>query len=184
MNDQRPIMREFSPVSYELAKNDLERDRAEHDRLIARRDALKDKLRAGLVTLNAGSLLALLASLNGEGSAASWVGIDASNAKWIATCFVCGLFAAGASYHVADYGISSELSDSIPKVRSAEHRVALYEKPACVETNDELREALEDYAKIPLVGFRVSIAHIVTLGLAQAFWTAGIVLPLAKTLTQ
>lgn len=183
MTDRRPVMREFSPVSFALAKNDLERDHAAHERLIARRDDLKDKLRSGLVALNAGSLLALLASLNGEGSAAGWIGVDASNARWIAACFVGGLFAAGASYHVADHGINSELSDSIPRVRSAEHRVALYEKAACVETNEELREALEDYAKIPLVGFRVSIPHIVSLGLAQAFWIAGIVIPLATTLS-
>lgn len=182
MADQPKTMREFSPVTFAYAKNNLARDLIEHERLIARRDALRDKLRSGLVTLNAGSLLALLAALNGEGAAAAWFGVDAENAKWVAACFVAGLFAAGASYHIAEYSTNMELSDSIESVSAAQHRVAIYEKPATSENNQELKAVLDDYSKIPLVGFRVSIPSIVTLSLSQCFWTMGVLIPLATVL--
>ena len=64
-----PIMRDLFRVSHAFAAVNLENDRAEHARLLARRDGIRDKLRSGLTALNGGSLVALMAALNGEGKA-------------------------------------------------------------------------------------------------------------------
>lgn len=182
MTDLPPTMREFSPVTHAMARNDLERDRIEHDRLINRRDALRDKLRSGLAALNGGSLVALLAALNGDGKAAQWIGIGQHNAKWVALSFILGLFAAAWSYRAAEVATTNETADSISRVSSAELRVALYEARPSDESNERLRQELENYAKLPLVGHRVATHEIVALGISQLFWTAGILIPLAFTL--
>ena len=175
-------MREFSPVTYAMAKNDLERDRIEHERLIGRRDMLRDKLRSGLTALNGGSLVALMAALNGDGSAASWIGIDHHNARWVAGCFVIGLMAAGYAYRVAETATTNETADSIGRVGAAETRIALYESPPSDENNEKLRSALEKYAELPLVGHRTTTIEIVTLSVSQIAWTTGLLLPLISTL--
>lgn len=179
---QKPLtLREFTPVSYAIAKNNLDHDRVEHERLISRRNALKDKMRSGLTTLNAGSLIAMLAALNGSGGAAAWVGISSGNAKWIAACFVAGLISAGASYRVASDATEYEIADSLKRVGAIERHVALFEEHTAPERHELLWQDYQKYADLPLVGHRISKSDIWSLSIAQGFWLAGIMIPLVTT---
>lgn len=183
MSDEfRPTMRELFRINHAFAAINLERDRAEHDRLLARRDDLRDKLRSGLTALNGGSLVALMAALNGDGTAAGWIGIDVHNAKWIAASFALGLVAAGIAYRLDESATGYEVADSINRVGSSERQIALYEGSATDELIEKVGREMNAYATLPVVGHRVQGKTIVALALSQFFWATGIFIPLIATL--
>lgn len=172
--------REFTPVTYAMVKNYLDQDHREHERLIARREVLKDKMRSGLTTLNAGSLLALLAALNGEGAAATWFGIDSSNVKWMAGLFTLGLILAAVSFRIAETDARVESSDSLIRVLAIERLIARYEGKPTIEEHDQIAKEFQAYTELPIVGHRFSDADFWCLALSQTCWLVGILMPLQK----
>lgn len=174
-------LREASPIHYAISRNNLERDRIEHERLVTRRDSIRDKLRSGLTVLNGGSLVALLAALNGDGTAAAWVGITAENAKWVAGGFVLGLITAGIAYRADEFAVNSEVGDSIVRVQAAEQFVAMYEANPTAAQYEELQSQIANYYELPLVGHRYSVLNILPLALSQGLWLTGILTPILTT---
>lgn len=176
-------LREATPVGYLMVKHSLDRDAREHERLITRRDWIRDKLRSGLTTLNAGSLIALLAILNGKGDAMSWFGIDKTNAQWIAALFTLGLIAAAASFRITMTETLSEIADSTKRVFAIEHIVASYEgKPTEAELK-RIADNFQNYAALPIVGNRFSDIDFWCLALSQGFWVTGVAIPMFETLS-
>lgn len=177
-----PLMRDIFRVSHAFAVINLDRDRATHERLLARRDDIRDKLRSGLTALNGGSLVALMAALNGDGTAAGWIGIDVHNAKWIAASFALGLVAAGIAYRLDENSTGYEMADSINRVGASERQIALYEGEATKDLIEKVDREMKAYGGLPVVGHRVQIKTIWALAVSQFFWATGIFVPLSATL--
>jgi hypothetical protein len=170
------------PAGAAIADAHLAIDREAYERIIRGRDERADKLRFGIIALNAGSLLALLSALGGEGQAAKWLGFTASNATLAAGAFVGGLILGSASVFFQQNSSTREAGDAFKRYAHAGLVVALSEAVNSEDNRARLSELREGYANLPLVGFRQSILSVVCQNAAQGLWLLGIAIPLMRAL--
>lgn len=110
-----------------IADANLAIDREAYERIIKRRDDVGDKLRFGVITLNAGSLLALLSALGGDGNAAQWLGFTKDNAALSAAAFVAGLVLSSVAIIIEQNRATREAGDAYARYSRAGLVVALNE---------------------------------------------------------
>lgn len=150
--------------------------------LIARRDQMQEKLQFGTLALNGGSLIGLITALSGEGSAAKWLGFDASSAPISAAAFVVGVVLCRLSLNIEHNRQSIEAGNAFARQSEASMLSALYKAPASKFVMEKIRDVMKRYHDLPLVDFDYSVVSITLKNFAGAAWVVGIAIPLAKSL--
>lgn len=184
MVDQLPSLSRLDPVTGLMAKQNVEHDKSEYVRLVARRDALLDRIQFGSVALNAASLVALLGALGGGGEAARWLGFDATLAVYSACAFGGGVVAGGIAILHGHDRLTVEAGDAFAKMWASQRWLALLEAP---DSSDDLKRAntaREQHAALKLVGFRRSIGATLFQFCSLGAWLAGMIIPLASALSK
>lgn len=170
-------IRDRIPAGAATAESMAAIDRQAFERLVARRDAIADRLQLGAFALNGGSLIALMSTLGGSGHAAEWLGFDQTRARVSACCFIIGLISAGLSMKTDQNGAIVEAGDALKKASSSRNLAALYSGDHTLFP--ELQKEMDNYEALPLVGFRYSYLSIASLNISQGAWLAGVLIPLA-----
>jgi hypothetical protein len=175
-------LREVFPVN--LAMHELEQKSADEELryLIERRDQTNDKIRFGVLTLNGGSLLALIGALGGEGKAAIWLGFTPKISLISACCFVTGLILTGFAINVQLNQSTKESGDAVSRSITLRRLVSLYDQQATPENHNRLEETMNGLHKLPLTGFQFSETASIAQHTTSSAWLAGILIPLANVI--
>lgn len=179
---QPPTLRNLDP--YNARSYDLEAPFAErrYEYLVARRDQANDRLRTGSLALNGSSIVAMLATLSGDGTAARWIGLNESNTALTAAFFVVGAALAGASLVLTTGLFATESSDAFNRMLAARRVAASYEVEDTQESRIRAVDALVEMHATPQVDFRYSRASIVTQSMGAGAWLAGMCIPITTAL--
>ena len=148
--------------------------------MIARRDQAADRLRTGSLALNGSSIVAILASLSGEGSAAKWIGLSPDNTSVAAAFFVVGAGLAGLSLVISTGLFATESSDAFERMLATRRVAAAYETDDSPAARAEALTALTAMHATPLVDFQYSNASIVMQSLSAGAWLGGMIVPLSS----
>jgi len=170
------------PVNLTMHKHEREVADAEYRYLVQRRDEFSQKIRFGTLALNAGSLIALLGLVGGEGSAAIWLGFTKEIVLYSAIAFTVGLIFSGISINAQQNLMMKESGDAAQKAISLNGLVARYDGEHNEENNAEYGKHMNAYHEMPLTGFQYSNLAIWCQNFAGGAWLAGILMPLGNAL--
>ncbi|WP_205480342.1 hypothetical protein [Sphingomonas arenae] len=176
-------LREILPVNAAMIGGEAEFARRRYEYLIARRDQLIDRMRFGALALNGASLVALFAALGGENNAATWLGFTQENARHSAIAFAVGAILAGVSVVIDSNQYRSEAGDAFARQAAASSLAARLEDRATDQSLQTLERETLEFQATPLVDFQHSIWSIILLNFSGGAWLAGILIPLAASLT-
>ncbi|UUL82221.1 hypothetical protein [Sphingomonas qomolangmaensis] len=169
----RPKIADLNPAGLAFAQHNLEEDRKAYERLIARRDAIADKLRFGAIALNAGSLIALLSVMGGAATRESWIGLSTTHARWVAAAFVLGILVSGAGAVTEHWLVARSSGDAFARMKGAGSVLALHQANFDDETNAGLFEAITTYQELKLVEFQYSWWSICLQNISYGCWIFG-----------
>lgn len=182
MTDRIPVVADAVATNAAMHRRDLDIAAQQYMYFIQRRDNLIEKMRFGLVTLNGGSLIALISVLGGDGSAATWLGFTPGNAIISALSFTLGTILAGKSLDSQTNHYVQEAGDQNTRLSAYVALTALCESPLSESSYDNYGRALEATKDLPLTGFQYSWFAIHAQHLAAGAWFTGIGTPLISVL--
>lgn len=150
--------------------------------LIARRDALVDKVRFGTLALNGASIIALLTILGGSGKAAAWVGFNPERARWSLLFFALGTILSGLSAWIEADRARGEPADAFQRMSFYGSLASMHAMPA---SDENVRAAVEQWKgtkDLPLIDFQYSRWAIGAGAFGAACWLGGIAVPVVYML--
>jgi hypothetical protein len=165
-----------------MHQHEYENSLADYRYFQNQRDDLNIRIRFGLVTLNAGSLIALISVFGGEGKAADWIGLTQKSGSFAALMFIIGLLLAGWSVSRQQSLAQVETIHANAAVKNLSMLIASYEKIASIENLEKQEEISSRLHRAPLVGFKFSIIGIYAQNFSACFWFLGLVVPISKAL--
>jgi hypothetical protein len=170
------------PFNAAVSQDELKLATGRFEYLSARKDQAGEKIRFGIFALNGASLVALMSTLAGEGSAATWLGFTASNSAMSAAGFAVGASLAGAAL-IREAGRQDvEAAHAFARQLKLSQIVALYSSEATDVNFRNLNELKAEYNELPLVGFGYSKIAIALQNLACGAWLLGMTIPLVQAL--
>lgn len=177
MNSPTKI-RDASPVNARTFDIDTPFAERRYEYLIAKRDQVQDRIRTGALALNGSALVAMMAMLADEAKAAKWIGLTDGNARLSAAAFTIGVLSAGVAFWAVNALFTEEAAAAFTRYMKTRQLTASYDGPTTEPGWNAARDALEEYAKSPLVDFRYSPTSILAQNISAACWVIGMVIPL------
>ncbi len=135
---------------------------------------IEDKLRFGLVALNAGSILALIASFSKDGLAGS-LHLSVTSLGTAIVCFLGGVVAVGSSLWLQKSHDILHAAEAFDRLMRATTAMISLELPDSPEARKMHEDAVEAYNSAPLVGFKASRWVNWLQALSMGFWVGGVV---------
>ena len=151
---------------------------------VDRRDRTQERLRYGVFTLNAGSMLAIIAATGGDGAAVTWLGFNPQRLLVTAGLFTGGAVAAGLSIWAHHLRTIKDPSDALGASAAYTDALTFMEMPARAENQQRFMDKLAALKTAPVADFSYSIVAIILQGIAGALWLVAIALPLFHAVTR
>ena len=175
-----PKLRDLFGYNAAQADSEAELAARRYEYLIEQRDKLNEKIRFGILTLNAASLVAL-ASLVGDEKKMTFLGLTASDVGYAALIFGLGLAcAAVAIWSNSNQAISAPARAYEILIKAANKRAHMDQR--CGErAEDEFRKLLDE-KPIPSPDFAFSKLTIWSTNAAGSIWLGGLVFAISKVI--
>lgn len=135
---------------------------------------LEDKVRFGLVALNAGSILALIASSSKDGLAGS-LHLPTTSLGTAVLCFLGGVVTVGWSLWLQKSHDILHAADAFDRLMRAITAMTSLELPDSPEARKMHEDAVDAYNSAPLVGFKASRWVNWLQALSMGCWVGGVV---------
>ena len=139
-----------------------------------------ERLRTGCLALNGSSIVAILASLSGDGTAAKWIGLSPDNTATTAGFFVAGAGLAGLSLIISTGLFTTESADAFSRMLATRQLAASHEVEDSPAARESALNALKAMHATPLVDFQYSNVSIWMQSASAAAWLAGMCVPLVS----
>lgn len=135
---------------------------------------LEDKVRFGLVALNAGSILALIASSSKDGLASS-LHLPTTSLGTAVLCFLGGVAAVGWSLWLQKSHDILQAAGAYDRLMRATSAMTSLELPDSPEARKMHQDAVDVYQSAPMVGFRASNWVNWLQALSMGCWFGGVI---------
>jgi hypothetical protein len=133
---------------------------------------LEDRIRFGLIALNAGSILALVAASSDKGLGGA-VGLAPSELKLPLLCFIAGVISVGAALWMQRTNELLHSADAFSRVLAADSVCSSLEMPSEPLFLEEHAKLVKSYHDRPLVGYQWSQPVTWLQALSMGFWVGG-----------
>lgn len=162
-----PALRDIYRYSASMADEELALTTRRYEQTLERRDKLRERIRFGLLALNATSLAAVFGSLGSK-----WVtkfGITDSDIAQTMTLFIIGLMAGASAIWWSGITATKDAANDFENLLEVRARKAEYDAAATVEAEQKLLSRTLPESKIP-PDYRWSKIDNILTNFAGGFW--------------
>lgn len=174
MDNQTRKISDAFPAAKEAFAFHREFERAEYFTLRERAYQLEDKIRFGLLALNAGSILAIVAAASKDGLAGA-LQLTPSELVVPIITLLGGVVTVGASLWLQRSSELLHAADAYKRVMAASSVQSSIEMPMTEETLAAHKALVEDYHAAPLVGFQWSKPVTWLQAISMGCWVGAVI---------